>query len=163
MWLQSLWRCLWEDTNIIVLVGPLGILLLDSLLCKGREKAMAVENFFLSLARATLDAHFVITRDEHLGLADYVDILSRIPLACLLVIAIRGKTGIIFDISDSTTEPLLNGKREKHSQGKKDSLYGKASLLHLITFSWLNPQFEVGVKKPIDHDEVPDIDFRDSA
>ncbi|KAK4724050.1 hypothetical protein R3W88_026829 [Solanum pinnatisectum] len=247
MWLQPLWRCLWEDANIIVLVAFLGILLLDSLLCKGRQKAMTVEkyavgtkvgvsyvfsiicrvlllsthlimllvlqkrnsahcqfkfpilsseilqiiscaasfivlyttqnkkcikfpwvlriwwisSFFLSLARETLDAHFVITSDEHLGLADYVDILSLIPSACLLVIAIRGKTGIIFDISDSTTEPLLNGKREKHSKGKRDSLYGKASLLQLITFSWLNPLF--GVKKPIDRDEVPDIDFRDSA
>ncbi|KAL3356244.1 hypothetical protein AABB24_017098 [Solanum stoloniferum] len=245
-WLQPLSRCLWEDASILVLLGFLGILLLDSLLYKGRwDKAMTVgtnvgisfifsiicttillsthlimllmlqkrnngahcqfkfpilsseilqmaswaasflvlytthnkkyikfpwvlriwwiSSFFLSLARATLDAHFVITSDEHLGLADCVDILGLIASACLLVISIRGKTGIIFDMSDSTTEPLLNRKREKNSEAKRDSPYGKASLLQLITFSWLNPLFEVGVKKPIDQDEVPDVYFRDSA
>ncbi|KAJ8556347.1 hypothetical protein K7X08_023105 [Anisodus acutangulus] len=248
-WLQSMSRCLWEDASIIVLLGFLGILLLDSLLCKYRKKSMTVEkyavgtkvgisyivsiictavllithlimllmlekrngahcqfkfpilsseilqmtscaasflvlyrtrnrkyikfpwvlrilwisSFFLSLARATLDAHFVITSDEHLGLADYVDNLGLIASACLLGIYIRGKTGIILDISDSTTEPLLNGNNEKHSEAKRDSPYGKASLLQLITFSWLNPLFEVGVKKPLDQDEVPDVDFRDSA
>ncbi|KAK4344853.1 hypothetical protein RND71_035029 [Anisodus tanguticus] len=248
-WLQPMSRCLWEDTSIIVLLGFLGVLLLDSLLCKCRKKAVTVEkyavgtkfgvsyilsiicttillsthlimllmlqkrngahcqskfpilsseilqmtswaasflvlyrtrnrkfikfpwvlriwwisSFFLSLARATLDAHFVITSDEHLGLADYVDILGLIASAYLLVISIRGKTCIILDISDSTTEPLLNGKNEKDSEAKRDSLYGKASLLQLITFSWLNPLFEVGVKKPLDQDEVPDVDFRDSA
>ncbi|PHU04632.1 ABC transporter C family member 5 [Capsicum chinense] len=119
--------------------------------------------FFLSLARVILDSHFVITSDEHLGLADYVDILGLTASACLMCISIKGKTGIIFDISDHTTEPLLNGKKEKHSEAKRDNPYGKASLLQQITFSWLNPLFEVGVKKPIDQDEVPDVDFRDSA
>ncbi|KAK6779951.1 hypothetical protein RDI58_022135 [Solanum bulbocastanum] len=33
----------------------------------------------------------------------------------------------------------------------------------MITFSWLNLLFEVGVKMPIDRDEVPDLEFRDSA
>ncbi|XP_016472773.2 putative ABC transporter C family member 15 isoform X1 [Nicotiana tabacum] len=248
-WVQPTSRCLWEDASIIILLGFLGILLVNSLLCKFRKKAMTVEkytfgtkarvsymfsiicttvllsthlimllmlqrrngahcqfkfpvlsseilqstswaasfvvlcrtlnrnyikfpwvlriwwisSFFLSLARATLDAHFVITSDEQLGLSDYVDILGLIASACLLVISIRGKTGIILDISDSTTEPLLNGKNEKHSEAKRDSPYGKATLIQLITFSWLNPLFEVGVKKPLDQDEVPDVDFRDSA
>nr|XP_016504404.1 PREDICTED: putative ABC transporter C family member 15 isoform X2 [Nicotiana tabacum] len=245
-------RCFWEDASIIVFLGFLGILLLDSLLCKCRKKVMTVDqkytvgtevrvsysyilsiicttilscthlimllilqkrngahcqfrfpvlsseilqstswavsffvlyrtrsrkyikfpwvlriwwisSFFLSIARATLDAHFVITSDEHLGLADYVDIIGLISSACLLGISIRGKTGIILDISDSTTEPLLNGKNEKDPEDKRDSPYGKASLLQLITFSWLNPLFEVGNKKPLDQDEVPDVDFRDSA
>ncbi|XP_009768405.1 putative ABC transporter C family member 15 isoform X1 [Nicotiana sylvestris] len=251
-WLQPMSRCFWEDASIIVFLGFLGILLLDSLLCKCRKKVMTVDqkytvgtevrvsysyilsiicttilscthlimllilqkrngahcqfrfpvlsseilqstswavsffvlyrtrsrkyikfpwvlriwwisSFFLSIARATLDAHFVITSDEHLGLADYVDIIGLIASACLLGISIRGKTGIILDISDSTTEPLLNGKNEKDPEDKRDSPYGKASLLQLITFSWLNPLFEVGNKKPLDQDEVPDVDFRDSA
>ncbi|XP_009589885.1 putative ABC transporter C family member 15 [Nicotiana tomentosiformis] len=245
-------RCLWEDASIIVFLGFLGILLLDSLLCKCRKKVMTVDqkytvgtefrvsysyifsiicttvlssthlimllilqkrngahcqfklpvlsseilqstswavsffvlyrsrsrkinnfpwvlriwwisSFFIYFARAILDAHFAITSDEHLGLADYVDIIGLIASACLLGISIRGKTGIILDISDSTTEPLLNGKNEKHPEDKRDSTYGKASLLQLITFSWLNPLFEVGIKKPLDQDEIPDIDFRDSA
>ncbi|MCD9638834.1 hypothetical protein HAX54_022994 [Datura stramonium] len=92
---------------------------------------------FLSLARVTLDAHFVITNNEHLGIADYVDILGLIASVCLLGIPIRGKTGIPY--------------------GKKPTF------LQQITFSWLNPLFEVGVKKPIDQDEVPDVDLRDSA
>ncbi|KAL0374187.1 UNVERIFIED_CONTAM: ABC transporter C family member 9 [Sesamum radiatum] len=68
-----------------------------------------------------------------------------------------------FSISDNITEPLLNGKNEKHAEGKRDSPYGRATLIQLVTFSWLNPLFEFGFRKPLDQDEVPDVDIKDSA
>ncbi|KAL0308723.1 UNVERIFIED_CONTAM: ABC transporter C family member 9 [Sesamum radiatum] len=71
--------------------------------------------------------------------------------------------GVAFSISDDITEPLLNGKNEKHAEGKRDSPYGRATLIQLVTFSWLNPLFEFGFRKPLDQDEVPDVDIKDSA
>ncbi|KAI3992671.1 hypothetical protein MKX01_007993 [Papaver californicum] len=72
-------------------------------------------------------------------------------------------TGISF-VTNSTTELLLN-KIENHSDGKRDkeSPYQRATLLQLITFSWLNPLFKVGYKKPLEQEEIPGIDIKDSA
>nr|QWN59135.1 ATP-binding cassette C transporter [Rehmannia glutinosa] len=120
-------------------------------------------SFLLSLARATIDAHFIITNYVQLRWQESVDVIILLSSFCLLVLSIRGKTGVIFSNSDEITEPLLNGKNEKLSEVKRDSPYGKATLIQLVTFSWLNPLFEFGFKKPLDQDEVPDVDIRDSA
>ncbi|KAK6121593.1 hypothetical protein DH2020_044673 [Rehmannia glutinosa] len=120
-------------------------------------------SFLLSLARATIDAHFIITNHVQLRWQESVDVIILLSSFCLLVLSIRGKTGVIFSNSDEITEPLLNGKNEKLSEVKRDSPYGKATLIQLVTFSWLNPLFEFGFKKPLDQDEVPDVDIRDSA
>ncbi|KAI3911545.1 hypothetical protein MKW92_052414 [Papaver armeniacum] len=78
-------------------------------------------------------------------------------------ISIRGTTGISF-ITNSNTEPLLH-KTEKHSDGRreKESPYSNATLLQLITFSWLTPLFKSGYKKALEQDDIPDIDIKDSA
>ncbi|KAK4397115.1 ABC transporter C family member 9 [Sesamum angolense] len=120
-------------------------------------------SFLLCLARAMIDAHCVMTNNGQLGLQEYADVISFLASICLLVVSIRGKTGIAFSISDDITEPLLNGKNEKHAEGKRDSPYGRATLIQLVTFSWLNPLFEFGFRKPLDQDEVPDVDVKDSA
>ncbi|KAL3833009.1 hypothetical protein ACJIZ3_007745 [Penstemon smallii] len=120
-------------------------------------------SFLLSLARAMIDARFVITNHDHLRLQEYADVLAFLASIVLLLVSIRGNTGIALGIIDEITEPLLNGKSEKHAELKKDCPYGKASLFQLVTFSWLNSLFEVGFKKPLDQDEVPDVDFKDSA
>lgn len=122
-----------------------------------------ISSFLLSLASAALDGNSMITNHENLKVQSYADVLNVLASACLLVISIRGKTGIVLDISNGITAPLLNGKGEKHLEGKQDCPYGRATLLQLVTFSWLNALFEVGIKKPLDQDEVPDVDFRDSA
>ncbi|PIN06814.1 Multidrug resistance-associated protein/mitoxantrone resistance protein, ABC superfamily [Handroanthus impetiginosus] len=118
-------------------------------------------SFLLSLASVMIDAHRVITNHDHLMMQEYVDMISFLASACLLCIAIRGKTGVTFVISDDVIEPLLNQKDEKVS--KRESPYGKATLIQLVTFSWLNPLFEFGYRKPLDQDEVPDVDIKDSA
>ncbi|KAA8520388.1 hypothetical protein F0562_014644 [Nyssa sinensis] len=120
-------------------------------------------SFFLSLSRTALDIHFIFTNHDHLRVQDYADFLSLLASTCLLGISIQGKTGIVFNIPNAITEPLLNGTTDKKSEGRRDCLYGKATLLQLITFSWLNPLFAVGIKKPLDQDEVPDVDIRDSG
>ncbi|KAG8363493.1 hypothetical protein BUALT_Bualt19G0028100 [Buddleja alternifolia] len=120
-------------------------------------------SFLLSLARVTIDAHCIITTRGHLRVEEYSDILGFLASTFLLGLSIRGKTDISF-ISDDLAGPLLNGKsKEKHSEVKRDSPYGKASLIQLVTFSWLNPLFELGFKKPLDQDEIPNVDIKDSA
>ncbi|KAH0980759.1 hypothetical protein GBA52_007936 [Prunus armeniaca] len=120
-------------------------------------------NFFLSIISVAVDTHLRITYHGELRLQDYAGFLSLLASICLFGISIRGKTGLTFIVPNGITEPLLNGKGDKHSEGKKESLYGKATLLQLITFSWLNPLFAVGIKKPLQPDEIPDVDIKDSA
>ncbi|KAL3516733.1 hypothetical protein ACH5RR_023635 [Cinchona calisaya] len=122
-----------------------------------------ISSFLLSLASAALDGNSVISNHENLKVQSYADVLNVLASACLLVISIRGKTGIFLDTPSGITDPLLNGKGEKHLEGKQDCPYGRATLLQLVTFSWLNPLFEVGIKTPLDQDEVPNVDLRDSA
>ncbi|KAI4370857.1 hypothetical protein MLD38_019158 [Melastoma candidum] len=64
---------------------------------------------------------------------------------------------------NGTSEPLLGEKKEKHAVPERISPYSKATLLQLVTFSWLNPLFAVGAKKPLEQDDVPDVDLLDSA
>ncbi|KAK9911303.1 hypothetical protein M0R45_035220 [Rubus argutus] len=120
-------------------------------------------SFILSIVSVAVDTHFRITYHGQLRLQDYADFLSLIPSTCLFAISIQGKTGLTFTIPNGITEPLLNGKGDQHSEGRQHSPYGKATLLQLITFSWLNPLFAIGVKKPIDQEEIPDVDIKDSA
>ncbi|KAI6706350.1 hypothetical protein NL676_009312 [Syzygium grande] len=77
--------------------------------------------------------------------------------------SICGQTGMVFSNANGMREPLLSENVEKHSESERESLYGKATLLQLITFSWLNPLFAVGIKKPLEQNDVPDLDIKDSA
>lgn len=104
--------------------------------------------FLLSLARA------VVTHD-------CANIVVFVTSACLFGTSIQGRTRNILEMSNGIAEPLLDEKGSL--DGRTDSLYSGATLLQLVTFSWLNPLFEVGKKKPLDSDEVPNVDALDSA
>lgn len=120
-------------------------------------------SFIMSVIRLALDTHLRITNHGELGLRDYADFFKLLISTGLFVISIRGKTGKAPPVSSSFTEPFLNGKSDEQTENKRESPYGKASLLQLITFSWLNPLFAVGFKKPLDQKEIPDLDIKDSA
>ncbi|KAI7725406.1 hypothetical protein M8C21_031087, partial [Ambrosia artemisiifolia] len=83
----------------------------------------------------------------------------------LAFFAVLGKTGIALANPNPVTEPFLdrNSNPKQHLESKRDCPYGKASLFQLVTFSWLNPLFIAGNLKPLDQDEVPDIDTIDSG
>ncbi|GFZ02886.1 multidrug resistance-associated protein 9 [Actinidia rufa] len=120
-------------------------------------------SFLLFLGSTIVDVHFMITNHTNLKVHDFADLIGLLVSVCLFGISIRGKTGIVFNIPNGTADPLLNGKAEKHAESKRTSPYGKATLFQLITFSWLNPLFAVGINKTLDQDEVPDVDIGDSA
>lgn len=119
--------------------------------------------FLLSLGSTILEARSMISNHAPLNIVYLAEIVGLLASTCLFGISIRGNTGIVLDVPNGTTDPLLNKKDEKHSESKRSSLYGKATLFQLITFSWMNPLFAVGIKKPLDRDDVPDLDTRDSS
>ena len=63
----------------------------------------------------------------------------------------------------SVTEPLLNPSVGQQAEAKRPCPYGRASVVELVTFSWMNPVFSIGYKKPLEKNEVPDVDGKDAA
>ncbi|KAF1002288.1 putative ABC transporter C family member 15 [Apium graveolens] len=120
-------------------------------------------SFIISLTQVVLEAHYALIYHVDITIPNYVDFFGLIACTCLLVISVRGKTGIVITLPSGISEPLLNGDSAKNADEKRDCPYGKATLLQLVTFSWLNQLFAVGIKKPLDQDEVPDVDIKDSA
>nr|DAD18192.1 TPA_asm: hypothetical protein HUJ06_019655 [Nelumbo nucifera] len=121
-----------------------------------------VYSFLQSVICTSLDINYILTDQRSPRIGDYVNFLGLFASIYLLGISIKGTTGIYFFEND-ITDALLNGTTEKHAEGNRKSPYGSATLLQLITFSWLNPLFAVGVKKSLEQDEIPDVDIKDSA
>lgn len=119
--------------------------------------------FLLSLGSTILEARSMISNHAPLNFVYLAEIVGLLASTCLFGVSIRGNPDIVLDVPNGTTDPLLNKKDEKHSESKRSSLHGKATLFQLITFSWMNPLFAVGIKKPLDRDDVPDLDTRDSS
>ncbi|KAJ4953829.1 hypothetical protein NE237_030661 [Protea cynaroides] len=125
-------------------------------------RAWWICSFSLSTVFTALDIQYVLIDKKYPGVEGYIDFFSLLASTYLLGISIKGTTGISF-FENGITDPLLNGKTEMKAEGKNDSPYGRATLLQLITFSWLNPLFSVGIKKPLEQDDIPDIYVKDSA
>nr|GEW88477.1 putative ABC transporter C family member 15 isoform X2 [Tanacetum cinerariifolium] len=119
--------------------------------------------FFLTVSRFTLDVQFLVSYHGNPGLLEYIDFTGLISSTCLLFLAILGKTGIVLANQDIVTEPFLDVNQKHLLQDNLECPYGKASIFQLITFSWINPLFVAGNEKPLDQDEVPDVDTIDSA
>ncbi|TXG62442.1 hypothetical protein EZV62_009436 [Acer yangbiense] len=120
-------------------------------------------SFSLYIICTALDAYSRFTNHSQFKVGDYADFVCLLPSTLLFGISIRGKTGLVYALTNDTTEPLINGKTDTPLEYKRESLYGKATLFQLVTFSWLNPLFAVGIKKPLDQNEIPDVDIKDSA
>ncbi|ERN09249.1 hypothetical protein AMTR_s00149p00037740 [Amborella trichopoda] len=126
-------------------------------------RAGSIFCFFQSALCASLDIYYIIQHQGPPRKEHYVDFLSFPICTYLFLFSIRGRTGISTTQS-SITDPLLDSLTTEHEDGKRvPSSYGKATLLQLITFSWLNPLFAVGYKKPLELDDVPDVDVQNSA
>lgn len=120
-------------------------------------------NFLLAVVSTALDTRYRMTAHESFNVRDLASFVGLLGSTLLFSISIYGKAGMPLLESNGITEPLLGEKFDKHSEVKRESYYGKATLVQLVTFSWLNPLFAVGIKKPLEQDEVPDVDTKDSA
>jgi len=121
-----------------------------------------VFNFLQSIISVIFDLRFSLSDHEYIGYAELIDLFTLVAGTYLFAISVRGKTGITL-INSSITEPLLTPSAGQQTETKRTSLYGGASVLDLVTFSWMSPLFAIGYKKPLDNNDVPDIDGRDYA
>ncbi|CAD5197112.1 unnamed protein product, partial [Musa acuminata subsp. malaccensis] len=121
-------------------------------------------SFLQSAICTALDIRSTLLAKSILGVEQYTEIISLFPCMLLFVISVRGTTGINCD-ANSLKEPLLQVQtsKEKHAENKRSSFYRSASLIQLVTFSWLNPLFTTGKMKPLEQNDVPDIDKNDYA
>ncbi|KAK1571382.1 hypothetical protein Q3G72_015926 [Acer saccharum] len=120
-------------------------------------------SFSLYIFCTALDAYSRVTNHSQFKVGDYAYFVFLLPSTLLCGISIRGKTVLVYALTNDTTEPLINGKTDTPLEYRRESLYGKATLFQLVTFSWLNPLFAVGIKAPLDQNEIPDVDIKDSA
>ncbi|KAH7687320.1 Xenobiotic-transporting ATPase protein [Dioscorea alata] len=119
--------------------------------------------FLQSVICLALDMHSNVLHNAFLSIVEYTDVIDIIACSYLSANSIRGTTGICFS-SNSIKEQLLHDSpTQEPKESKRYSPYGKATLPQLVTFSWLNPLFAIGIKKPLGEDEVPDVDVKDSA
>uniref|UniRef100_A0A3B6DMQ7 ABC transporter C family member 13 n=1 Tax=Triticum aestivum TaxID=4565 RepID=A0A3B6DMQ7_WHEAT len=125
-------------------------------------RAWLVLSFLQSIISLIFDLRFTLSDHGYMGFAELMDLFTLVICTYLFAISVRGKTGITL-INSSITEPLLSPSAGQQTETKRTSLYGKASVLDLVTFSWMTPLFVIGYKKPLDKNDVPDIDERDYA
>ncbi|MED6179455.1 ATP-binding cassette, sub-C (CFTR MRP), member 9 [Stylosanthes scabra] len=127
-------------------------------------RARWICSFILCIVGTSLHTVFSVSQKGQIGLAEYADFTGLVTSTFLLVVSIRGKNDIVLVQKSEVTEPLLSEKKPgKTSEFVKESPYGKATLIQLINFSWLNPLFEVGYKKPLEQSDIPNVDIKDSA
>ncbi|KAK4793176.1 hypothetical protein SAY86_023611 [Trapa natans] len=120
-------------------------------------------NFLLAIVSTALDIHYRFAVHKSFKVRDLTSFIDLLGSMLLFSISIYGKAGMPLLESNGITEPLLGEKLDRYLGSKRESYYGKATLTQLVTFSWLNPLFAVGIKKPLEQAEVPDVDTKDSA
>ncbi|KAL5214771.1 hypothetical protein ABZP36_003923 [Zizania latifolia] len=125
-------------------------------------RAWWVFTFLQSITSVVFDIRSILLDDEYMGFEKWVNLFMLIICTCLFVISARGKTGITL-IDSSITEPLLSPSIVQQIETKRPCPYGKANILQLVTFSWMNPVFAIGYKKPLEKNDVPDVYEKDSA
>ncbi|XP_038906745.1 ABC transporter C family member 9-like isoform X2 [Benincasa hispida] len=117
-------------------------------------------SFFLSIIRVALSSNF--GDGNQVRVQDYAQLICFVTLILLLVLSVYGKTGVVFVVHNELADPLLHGNCSEH-EDKRDSAYERATLLQRITFSWMNPLFALGYKRPLEHGDIPDVCRNDSA
>ncbi|XP_021756470.1 putative ABC transporter C family member 15 [Chenopodium quinoa] len=149
---------------MITIIVLCRILTKNYLIFPGILRFWWVCSFLITACHIAIAFNFIMDNHGQLRIQEYADFLGFFASVSLLVISIQGKMKIAHDNARSNmTEPLLNGETGKKIKGKGESLYSKATLLDLVTFSWLNPLFVIGKKKPLEQEEIPDVDVKDSA
>lgn len=118
-------------------------------------------SFFQSVLSSLIDINYIVAYRE-ISTDAYIDFFTSLLCIILFYVAIRGDTGIYRSTSE-LEEPLLNSAVVKHADAKPETPYAKASLFDLVSFSWLSPLFRVGIKKPLELDDIPNVAKKDSA
>nr|KYP56392.1 ABC transporter C family member 3 [Cajanus cajan] len=67
------------------------------------------------------------------------------------------------DDSNGIREPLLNGDAKETKGGDSVTPFSNAGIFSILTFSWMGSLIAVGNKKPLDLEDVPQLDPGDSV
>lgn len=118
-------------------------------------------SFLQSVLSSLIDINSIVASRE-ISTDAYIDFFTSLLCLILFYVAIRGDTGIYSSTSE-LEEPLLGSTVVKHTYAKPETPYAKASLFDLVSFSWLSPLFRVGIKKPLELDDIPNVAKKDSA
>ncbi|CAN1124756.1 ABC transporter C family member 9 [Linum perenne] len=123
-----------------------------------------VSGFLLSAISVCIRAYFIQDMSQ-LQLRDYIELLALLSSTFLFCISVYGNTGIKITGNDGDSDSLQEPEPEPllEKQRTPESPYGNATILQLVTFSWMNPLFSVGINKVLDQDDIPDVDTHDSA
>ncbi|KAJ1272514.1 hypothetical protein BS78_06G207300 [Paspalum vaginatum] len=119
-------------------------------------------NFLQSATVVVFDLRSILIAHEYIQFQEWIDLFVLVVCPYLFAISARGKTGITFT-NCSIIDPLLGPFVGEQAEVKRPCPYGRASILELVTFSWMNPVFAIGYKKPLEKSDVPDVDGKDSA
>ncbi|OEL24703.1 ABC transporter C family member 9 [Dichanthelium oligosanthes] len=120
--------------------------------------------FLQSITMVVFDIRSILSNHEHIGYEEWTNQFNLGVCAYLFAVSARGTTGIRITFTDSSiTETLLNPSVGQQTEAERSCLYGRAGILQLITFSWMNPIIATGYKKPLDKNDVPELDGKDSA
>ncbi|XP_078163873.1 putative ABC transporter C family member 15 [Carex rostrata] len=119
-------------------------------------------NFFQAIISLSFDIHQILVEKYSIGVRECANIIMALSSTYLFSISIKGKTGITL-VQNEMMQPLLTSSVEENRENKKKSLYGNASLIQLVTFSWMSPLFAKGYKKPLERDDVPELYEKDAS
>ena len=97
-------------------------------------------------------------RDQnHITPSIVVEIVAFFLSAFLCYASLCGRTGKS-SLTQSIEEPLLNDIPENSEKHKpKVTPYATASFISRMSFSWIKPLLDLGHKKPLDIDDVPQL------
>ncbi|KAK8945563.1 ABC transporter C family member 9 [Platanthera guangdongensis] len=126
------------------------------------NRLLCITIFLQTAISLAFKLQFIIVHKLRVGAGEILNMIALVGCTYITALSVRGETGVSIS-SSSITEPLLNGSTEKKAETQRDCPYGRASLSELVTFSWLNPLCSIGIKKPLEQHEVPDVDVKDSA
>lgn len=115
-------------------------------------------------ASLSFAARFLVWEKQEVPSLDaWVDLLALPPCFFLCVVAVHGKSGIRKPVADGVFESLLDFSSEKPSLQKKVTNYASANLFSLATLSWLDSILAAGYKKPLELDDIPELQSKDRA
>ncbi|RCV33345.1 hypothetical protein SETIT_7G076800v2 [Setaria italica] len=121
-------------------------------------------NFLQSITMVVFDLRSILSDHEHIGYKKWTNLFNLGVCTYLFAVSARGTTGIRITFTDSSiTEPLLTPSVGQQMEAERTCLYGRAGILQLITFSWMNPIIATGYRKTLDQNDVPDLDGKDST
>jgi ABC-type multidrug transport system fused ATPase/permease subunit len=125
-------------------------------------RAWWICTFLQAIIFLSFDIHLILLKKFSIGAQECVNIGMELSSTYLFATSIKGKTGITM-VQNDMVEPLLPSLVEEKRENKKVSFYGNASLIQLVTFSWMNPLFAKGYKKPLERDDVPELYEKDAS